>query len=384
MYLEWCCGVNIRLMKMVDAVIGYISASIFPSPIPRDIASPVTSVLIIRPGGIGDAVLLAPVIRTLKMIYPAIHVTVLAEQRNAGVFSLIAGVDRLFCYDHSRELLQVLRCNYDVVIDTEQWHRLSAVVARIASAPVKNGFDTNERRRMFTHQVPYSHDDYEAVSFAHLLKPLGIETVGVDMVTSFLSVPDAAIAKSADLLELLHNGTFVTIFSGASIAERRWGAERFRRVAEILSIFGIKIVVVGGKEDRQQGEIIAGGGLGLNLAGLTSLPETAAVIQKSALLLSGDSGVLHIAVGLDVPTVSLFGPGRAKKWAPRGERHIVINKELSCSPCTVFGTTPPCPNNTRCMSDITVDEVVNAVTMLLTSVGAMPSQCCKRDWIEMP
>ena len=144
-------------------------------------------------------------------------------------------------------------------------------------------------------------------------------------------------------------------------------------MAEALSVFGIKIVVVGGKEDRKQGGVISGGGLALNLAGMTSLPETAAVIQKSALLLSGDSGVLHIAADLGVPTVSLFGPGRAKKWAPRGEHHVVINKELPCSPCTTFGNTPPCPNNVRCMRDITVDEVVNAVTMLLTSMGAMPS-----------
>lgn len=139
---------------------------------------------------------------------------------------------------------------------------------------------------------------------------------------------------------------------------------------------------MGGKEDRQQGDMIAGGGLGLNLAGLTSLPETAAVIQQSSLLLSGDSGVLHIAVGLGVPTVSLFGPGMVKKWAPQGDRHIVINKGLPCSPCTTFGTTPHCPIDTQCMRNITVDEVVNAVTMLLTSVGAMPSGCCKRDWIE--
>jgi ADP-heptose:LPS heptosyltransferase len=346
------------------------------------LASPVTSTLLIRPGGIGDAVLLIPLIRSLKNIYPAIHVTVLAEQRNSGVFSLISCVDRLLCYDRPMELLQVLRCSYDIVIDTEQWHRLSAVVARIAAAPVKIGFDTNERRRMFTRPIPYSHDDYEAVSFAHLLKPLGIEAGGVEMGTPFLSVPDDVSRKAAGLLEMLHDQTFVTIFPGASIAERRWGADRFRRVAEMLSIFGIKTVVVGGKEDRQQGKVITAGGLGLNLAGMTMLSESAAVIQKSSLLLSGDSGVLHIAVGLGVPTVSLFGPGRAKKWAPQGDRHIVINKRLPCSPCTTFGTTPPCPINAQCMRDISVDEVANTVTMLLTSVGAMPSQCCKRDWIE--
>ena len=375
---------NIGLMKLFDAAIGRVVASIILVPAQRKSPSIISTILIIRPGGIGDAVLLVTAISSVKKAYHQARITILAERRNAGVFSLVPGVDEVLCYDQPREFLHALRCSYDVVIDAEQWHRLSAVVARIAEAPVKIGFDTNKRRRMFTHPIPYSHNDYEAVSFAHLLKPLGIEAGGVEMGTPFLFVPGIATEKAAGLLESLHNESLVTLFPGASIPERRWGADNFRQVAKMLSIFGIKIVVVGGEEDRQQGEVIVGGGLGLNLAGLTSLPETAAVIQKSSLLLSGDSGVLHIAVGLGIPTVSLFGPGNVKKWAPRGERHIVINKELSCSPCTVFGTTPPCPNNTRCMSDITVDEVVNAVTMLLTSVGAMPSQCCKRDWIEMP
>lgn len=383
MDLERCGRVNNHLLKNLDAVIGYISASTFPAPERRDLSSPVTSLLLIRPGGVGDAALLAPAIRSLKNTNPAIHITVLAEQRNAGVFKLVPAVDRLLCYDRPRELFQALQFSYDAVIDTEQWHRLSAVVARLVRAPIKIGFATNERRRMFTHQIPYSHDEYEAVSFAHLFKPLGIETEVVELNTPFLSVPAVAFIKAASLLGSLHDEWFVAIFPGASIPERQWGADRFRRVAELLSVFGIKIVVVGGKEDRQQGEMITGGGYGLNLAGLTSLSETAAIIQKSALLVSGDSGVLHIAVGLDVPTVSLFGPGRAKKWAPQGDRHIVINKELPCSPCTTFGTTPPCPINARCMRDITIDEVVNAVTMLLTSVGAMPSRCCKRDWIEI-
>jgi ADP-heptose:LPS heptosyltransferase len=215
--------VNIRLLKKLDAVIGYISASTFPAPARRNLASPVDSVLLIRPGGIGDAVLLAPAIHILKKIYPAIHVTVLAEQRNSGVFSLISCVDRLLCYDRPMDLLQVLRCSFDVVIDTEQWHRLSAVVARFAAAPVKIGFDTNERRRMFTHSIPYSYDDYEAVSFAHLLKPLWIEAGGVEMGIPFLSVPDAATEKTADLLELLHNETFVTIFPEKKIGVKKIG-----------------------------------------------------------------------------------------------------------------------------------------------------------------
>lgn len=364
---------NIRQIKALDTLIGHLCIHLLPVPYRNNTLSEIRSLLLIRPGGIGDAVLLAPAIQSLKKTCPAIHITVLAEQRNAGVFFLLPGVDRLLCYDRPKELLQALCRNYDIVLDSEQSHRLSAVVARFSSAPLKIGFDTNERRRMFTHLVPYSHDDYEAFSFAHLLAPLGIETVDVEMETPFLSVPGAASSKGAGLLDALHGEPFVAVFPGASIPERRWGVDRFRLVAEKLSAFGIKIVVVGGKEDCQMGEVIAGGGLGLNLAGMTSLPETAAVIQKSSLLLSGDSGVMHIAAGLGVPTVSLFGPGRVKKWAPRGDCHIVINKELPCSPCTTFGTTPPCPHDTRCMRDITVDEVVNAVTKLLSRVGAMPS-----------
>ena len=358
-------------MKLLDAAVGRIAAFVFPAPSRMQPPTKIASLLLIRPGGIGDAVMLATAINSLRKTFPSAHVTILAEKRNEGIFPLIPGVDKLLCYDRPREFLQAFCCAYDVVIDTEQWHRLSAVVARFVSAPVKIGFDTNERRRMFTHLIPYSHDDYEAVSFAQLLVALGIGAEVAEMGVPFLSIPDAASFKADILLASLFDVPFVALFPGASIPERRWGGERFRYLAEALSFIGIKIVVVGGKEDAILGEVITDGGLGLNLAGITSLPETAAVIQRSSLLLSGDSGVLHIAAGLGVPAVSLFGPGRAKKWAPQGEHNAVINKELPCSPCTTFGNTSPCPDNIRCMRDITVDEVVNAVTTLLTRVGAV-------------
>ncbi|MBI5483179.1 MAG: glycosyltransferase family 9 protein, partial [Deltaproteobacteria bacterium] len=127
---------------------------------------------------------------------------------------------------------------------------------------------------------------------------------------------------------------------------------------------GFRIVVVGGREDREEGDIISGA-WGLNLAGMTTLAETAAIIAGSRLLISGDSGVLHLAVGLDVPTVSLFGPGIAAKWAPRGDKHIVLNQNISCSPCTRFGTTPPCPVGVRCMKEITADQVMAAAVHVL-------------------
>lgn len=321
------------------------------------------NILLIRPGGIGDAAIFASSVINIKNYLPDSHITILAERRNCGIFSLLRQVDELFCYDIPQEFFKVFLKKYDVVIDSEQSHYLSAVVARFVKAPVKIGFDTNERHRMFTHPISYNLEEYESFNFFALLKPLGIDSQSNNEAVT-LSIPSYSVVKADNMLQSLDSKPFITIFPGASIPEKRWGVEHFRQVAKILSASEIKIVVIGGKEDRQLGDIIAGDGFGLNLAGLTSLPETAAVIQKSTLLLSGDSGVLHIAVGLGIPTVALFGPGRVSKWAPRGANHIVINKKLPCSPCTFFGNTPPCPINVQCMQDITVDEVVRSVKTL--------------------
>ena len=325
-------------------------------------------ILLIRPGGIGDAVLLVPAILALKDKFPQAEISVLAERRNGSGFALCPAVDRLLFYDTPSHLMRAIRGGYDVVIDTEQWHRLSAVVARLTRAPVSIGFATNERKRLFAHQVDYSHKEYEAGSFFDLLVPLGV-TEPAALCLPFLTLPENATGRAGELLASLLGKPFVTIFPGASIAERRWGGERFREVVERLARDGVAVVVVGGKDDADEGDVIVTGFGGLNLAGKTTLAETAAVIARSALLLSGDSGVLHIAVGLGVPTVSLFGPGIEAKWGPKGEGDIVLNKRLPCSPCTRFGTTPPCPTKARCMSEITPQEVLSAVETLLAQAA---------------
>lgn len=373
---------RIALLKALDSLLGRLLVAVAAQlPHRAERFDTPKSILLIRPGGIGDAVHLVPAIRAIRAKFPAAETTVLAERRNAAVFELCPHMNQVLLYDHLPDFISVVQNAYDLVIDTEQWHRLSAVVTRLINAPVSIGYATNERSRLFTHPVAYSQEEYEMESFFHLLAPLGMHES--ETPERFLALPATAATNALRLLEPVGEKKFVTIFPGASIPERRWGADRFRSVAELLAAFGIAVVVVGGKEDREQGDMIVAGGTGLNLAGRTSLAETAAVIDKSALLVSGDSGVLHIAVGLGKPTVSLFGPGRARKWAPRGSIHTVINKGLPCSPCTTFGTTPRCPTNADCMKKIGADEVFNAVAVLLTATDIFPSSCCKRDWIEV-
>ena len=354
---------RIELLKKVDALLGRLVASLLPIPrVTPPIADP-QSPLIIRPGGIGDAVLLIPALIALRERYPGATITILAERRNAAIFQLCPAVDGILLYDRPGELITALRGRYDLVIDTEQWHRLSAVVARLASAPLKIGYATNERSRLFTHPVTYSHDDYEARSFFRLLEPLGL--VSPDTVpVPFLSLPVVACEQAAELLAPLAGRDYLVIFPGASIPQRRWGAQRFEELARRLEQEGWKVVVVGGETDVSDARLIAGT-TGLNLAGRSSLAGTAAVIAGASLLISGDSGLLHMAVGLGTPTLSLFGPGRQKKWGPRGGGDSVINHLLPCSPCTTFGSTPECPYQVRCMEEITPEELFQAAQRLL-------------------
>lgn len=329
------------------------------------LSGPAPSLLLIRPGGIGDAVLLVPAIREFKTKFPDSEVTVLAERRNGSVFSLCSYVSKVLFYDRPAQLLAAMSRRYDLVIDTEQWHRLSAVVARTVRSDLKIGFATNERQRLFNATIAYGHEDYEVDSFLRLLEPVELKCPKVCF--PFLTVPESAKRLAERKLEFLAGQRFVAFFPGASIPERRWGPEKFHQLAIWLNGLGLQVVVVGGGQDRVSGESILCGDQGINLAGKTSLAETAAVLQRSRLLVSGDSGVLHLAVGLDVPTVSLFGPGIAAKWAPRGKKHIVLNKNLPCSPCTRFGYTPPCPDGGRCIQEISVDEVAEAVAVLLSA-----------------
>lgn len=355
-------AVKIKFIKRLDSLIGIPLTYLLSAPVyHQDIQ--VRSILIIRPGGIGDALLLAPAIKSLKAKFADASITILAERRNAGAFALVPFIDKILLYDSYRDFIKLLFTSYDLIIDTEQWHRMSAAVARLTSSTMKIGFDTNDRRKLFTHTVPYSHADYEAQSFLKLLMPLGINGE-FDYSTSFLSLSDSAGNESDPLLAAIKS-PYISIFPGASVNERRWGVKKFRALLQLLACQGITAVIIGGKEDQRSAEAIVSGANGLNMAGKTSIAGTAAIIAGSKLLVSSDSGVLHISAGLGIPTVSLFGAGIAKKWAPQGEIHTVLNRNLACSPCTLFGTTPVCPNKVRCLEEIEVATVFNAVISLL-------------------
>lgn len=355
---------NPRLLKRLDGVVGPLLSRMYREKQAPDGKTAPLSILFIRPGGIGDAVLLVPALRALKTAYPGCTIDILAEKRNAAVFGLTSVIRTVHCYDSLSGIAAVLRGSFDVVIDTEQWYRLSAVVARLTGAPMLIGFATNDRKRLFSHPVCYAQARYEVCSFFTLLEPLGIASPSGSS-ASFLELPAEAVEAAGRLLAPLSGRPFLTIFPGASTPEKQWGGDRFRELTSILAARGMAVVVVGGEDTRAAAQEVCAGNRALDLVGKSSLAVTAALIAKGRALVSGDSGLLHIAAGLGTPTVSLFGPSDPRKWGPQGEHHLVLGSGLPCAPCSLFGTVSSCPIKANCLSQITVAEVVAAVAKLL-------------------
>lgn len=368
------------LIKVVDVLVGWPLAMLL-APLSRRPAgaecagdAPPRRILVIRPGGIGDAVLFIPMLQELRDAWPNAPIDLLVERRNAGVVRDLGIAERVLLYDRApADLIRVLATRYDLVIDTEQYHRLSAVVACLTRAPRRIGFGTNVRRRLLTEVRPYDQAIYEVRSFLDLARQATGREPSWDPDKPFLPLAPEALRFADEALAPLGARAVVAIHPGASIPERRWPPERYAEVAESLAGAGAGIVVLGGREDVKAARAVMArldGRPAVNVAGRSSLAQAAAIISRADVYLSADTGVLHLAYGVGTRTVHLFGPGVLSKWGPPGHRFRSVAVDVPCSPCTIYGFTPPCNQGEICMLRIEPARVAGEVLAQLRASGA--------------
>ncbi len=166
---------------------------------------------------------------------------------------------------------------------------------------------------------------------------------------------------------------FFVIAARARWATKEWKDDALAEVAKaVTQASGMRAVLVGGREDRAglEGLKESIGSRAVNLAGLTTLKELAALMKTASFVLTVDSGPMHIASAVGAPTVALFGPTAPWRTGPYGgctpgsRKNIIIRKELNCSPCF----KKRCPD-ARCMKEITAEEVIRAIEGLLNKDG---------------
>jgi heptosyltransferase-2 len=170
-------------------------------------------------------------------------------------------------------------------------------------------------------------------------------------------------AKTFLLHNRLHGKLLIGFNPGATYGEAKcWPAERFATLGRRLTKeYGASILIFGSsrpKEKELNVAIAQGIGAGcLNVSGQTSLLQLAALLRHCKLLVTNDTGTMHVAAAVGTRVVAIFGPTDPRATSPLGDGHVVLREEVSCSPCL----KRVCPEDHRCMELISVTDVLKAV-----------------------
>lgn len=340
-------------------------------------------ILVMKFLGLGTIMLAGPLLRALRTRHPGCRIEVATFAENIAVVSRLPGIDGVVPVSHDGPLgfvvdsLRLLtRCwtrGYDAVIDLEVYSKYSTLLVALSGAPVRVGFfelTTRFRRGIYS-------DLFYFNKLRHITRVL------VQAGTPFGAVapderplaPEVTEKDRSEALELVrgagldgHRLLLVNPNASDLCTERRWPPEAFARtVSRLLERHSeLGAVFIGAPAEREFTRSVREAVDGAvrdrtaSAAGSLSLPGALGLLSSGVLLLTNDSGPLHLAWALGVPTVSLWGPGTPLSYGPLGPGHTVINRLVPCSPCLYFTDRPPCGGVNVCMTSIGEDEVVAA------------------------
>lgn len=338
-------------------------------PIPR------TGRLLVRmPNWVGDAVMAEPVLRNLKLARPDLSLTLLAAQWSAPLFRDHPAVDEVIAYHRDGEhagltgRLKMARRmkGYDACLLLPNSFD-SALLARLAGSPRRIGYARDGRSLLLTDRVPLNHlvkqghqiDYYLALlTYLGLPAPFRRPRLTVDWPSA-----DFAGKFIADLPG--DREPLIGLAPGAAFGPaKRWPEGHFAQATgRLLEQYGGKVLVFGSSAEAEAAQALTDrlGPAAINLAGRTDLDQAVALIDRLDLLITNDSGLMHVADALDAPLIALFGSTSPQKTGPRGDRSRILSVTKDCAPCF----KPVCPKNEPCLDLITVDRVVAAAEKIL-------------------
>ena len=342
------------------------------------------SILVIKCYGLGNVVMLLPALAALRERFPEaqVHFLTLEENRalleRSGLLSRVIGI-RLEGYPavflHLWRAFRELRATrYDLVIDFEQFIKLSAIVSYLSGARERIGFNTDGQRRgwLYTTRVVYTDSEHMSGIFVRLLRPLGIdrapprpaiatresEEARVDEVLT-----GAGIGPETFPLIAVHMGSGDHYYR---IPLKRWPIPHFAALAdELAARHGARIVFTGkGAVER---ELIGDARAamkhpGVDLCDRFSVLELVALLKRCHLVIANDTSVMHLAAAVRTPTVAFFGPTAPLQYGPGNDEDLVFYRDLHCSPClSIYNLKVSRCTNPVCIRSITPEEVLAGI-----------------------
>jgi heptosyltransferase-2 len=337
--------------------------------------------IVIRgPNWIGDAVMSEPAITAVRRLFPGAEITLLVKPSIAELFAHHPAIDRILVYDDRGRhaglsgkwtLARVLRRHrFDLAILLQNAFE-AALLALVAGIPRRYGYATDGRTLMLTDPVavaPREGSRHQVHYYWDLMKPFGAE--GPPPAPKLVVTRQEELAVAARLGDagIAPSDVLIGINPGSTYGQaKRWIPDRYadvvNRLSERYGDFGrirVAAAILGAKGEESLGQSIAERlrMKSVVCSGQTTIRELMALAKRCQLLLTNDTGPMHIAAAFEVPTVAVFGPTDWRTTAPFGGQFRLVRKDVACAPCLLR----ECPIDHRCMTGVTVEEVYQAAS----------------------
>lgn len=313
---------------------------------------------------LGDAVMNVPAVQAVKKGRPDVHLTVLAPAKLADVWREVPEVDEVLVIGPRESIFSVAgrlrRGRFDAAIILPNSLR-TALEVFLAGVPRRAGF-AGHRRRWLLNQVAKGRKKRR--SQPHTLRPEHHAKNYLRLVQEF-GAGEPPVWPDSRSLAPSNQPPVLGLCPGAEYGPaKRWPVEKYRAVMEKISaatdaewrIFGVA-------KDRPLAAILCENfpGRVVDRTGQTTLRELLEELREVRLLVTNDTGTMHLAALLGTPTVAIFGSTEPSLTGPLGEGHVVLRHQVECSPCFLR----ECPLDFRCMEGVTVDAVVEAIRRLV-------------------
>jgi heptosyltransferase II len=336
-------------------------------------------VLIRGTNWIGDVVMTLPAVAAVRKTWPRARISVLAKPWVAEVYRLSADVDDIIDFQEpgrhagiggklrlARELRGV---GFDCAILLQNAIE-AAIIAALAGIPFRAGYNSDGRGVLLTHAVRRTkaiRRVHQIDYYIEMVRALGCEPAGRDVRLRPGRDYDGLAEALFSRFGIAENRPLIGIAPGAAYGPaKKWFPERFSAVADrLIDATGAQAILFGSVGDRESTAAVQGSARHplIDIAGMTNLKEAIALIARCSLFISNDSGLMHVAGALGVPTIAIFGSTNPVTTSPVGKRSVVIHHEVPCGPCL----KPVCPTDFRCMEGIGVEEVCAAARKLLSN-----------------
>lgn len=327
---------------------------------------PYHNILIIKPGAIGDLLQLTPVLRALRALFPDSRIYLLVgSPATAELFRHNPYVHETIVYEKKGEhrsfrsflrLWQRLHAaRYDLVLNFQRSNLKTWLLASSAFPCRVLVYHKSDRK-----------DLHAVVNHLETIGPLGVSAASLDL-ELFPGPGDRSFARDILASWIGDNRPVIALNPGASHPVNRWGAEQFSALADLLAErLGAHILIIGGREDTKLAENVARGmrSKPLIMTGKATLLQLAALLEHCDLLVSGDTGPMHIAAAVGTQVVALFGAADPARTGPVGRGHRVIRADdAACVPCR----SRKCENSLylECMKKITAEKVFSVAAGML-------------------